>query len=185
MFKEKTLIIFVGVAGSGKSVQGRMLAETLKAHYFSMGDFLRRHLDPVIQEKMLTGELISDDQVIGEIVKEWSKVKTIDEEVIVDGFPRTLVQADWLLSQAEEKRFKITAIINLAASAEIITERLLGRKRPDDHLEAIKLRIKEYNKATLPIIERMKRAGVKIFNIDAERPVDEVHADIIKALSET
>lgn len=178
------MIIFVGVAGSGKSVQGKLLAKTLNANYFSMGEFLRQHLDPTIQKKMLTGELISDDEVIREISEELSKVATIYEEFILDGFPRTLVQVDWLLTQVAQNKLKISAVINLVAPEEIITERLLGRKRPDDHLEAIKIRIREYNKATLPIIERMKQAGVKVFNIDAERSVEVVHSDIIKALSE-
>ncbi len=176
------MIILVGVAGSGKSVQGKLLAREINAKYFSMGEFLRQHVDPTIQKKMLTGELISDQEVIEVVDDELSKVQNNDEEYILDGFPRTVTQADWLLEEVKSGRFKIRGVINLNASPEVIVPRLLDRNRQDDNLIAIKQRMSEYNKLTLPIIDHMKSANIKIFKINAEQTIEKVHADIINSL---
>lgn len=176
------MIIIVGVAGSGKSVQGKLLAKEINAKYFSMGEFLRQHLDPAIQEKMLNGDLISDEKVIEVIDEELSKVKKPDEEYILDGFPRTVVQTDWLLQEVKKKRFSIEGVLNLKAKPEVIVPRLLERKRQDDNLTAINQRMDEYNKLTLPIIDRLKEAGIDIFDIDAEQTVEKVNEAIFSSL---
>lgn len=177
------MIIFVGVAGSGKSIQGKLLAQKIGAKYFSMGEFLRQHVDKSIQDKMLTGELISDSEVIEVVDDALPKVRNPDEEYVLDGFPRTVAQTDWLIEEVKKARFLIRAVINLEAAAETIVPRLLERKRPDDNINAISQRINEYDKFTLPIIEHLKKAKIKVFNINAERPIEEVHQDIISRLS--
>lgn len=172
------MIILIGVAGSGKSVQGKLLAREIDAKYFSMGEFLRLHVDPGIQKKMLTGQLISDQEVINVIDDELSRVKNENEIYILDGFPRTIAQTDWLLNEVKKGRILIDGVINLKASPEVIVPRLLERKRQDDNIATINQRIKEYNKQTLPIIERLKEAKVKIFDINAEQTVENVNRDI-------
>ncbi len=176
------MIILVGVAGAGKSVQGKLLANEIGAKYFSMGEFLRQHLDPTIQQKMLTGELISDDEVIDVVDDELSKVKKPDEEYILDGFPRTVKQAEWLLEEVKKGRFKLDGVLNLKASPEVIVPRLLKRKRPDDNIETINQRMIEYDKLTLPIVDHLKEAKISIFDIDAERSVEDVHQEIMESL---
>ncbi len=176
------MIILVGVAGSGKSVQGKLLAKEINAKYFSMGEFLRQHLDPIIQKKMLTGELISDDEVIDVVDEELSKVKKPNEEYILDGFPRTVIQTKWLLEEVKKKRFNLDGVLNLIASPEVIVPRLLNRKRQDDNIAAINMRMDEYNKLTLPIVDCLKDANIAIFDIDAEKSVEEVHQEIMASL---
>lgn len=176
------MIILVGVAGAGKSVQGKLLAQEISAKYFSMGEFLRQHLDPTIQKKMLTGELISDEEVIEVVDEELSKVKKPDEEYILDGFPRTIKQTEWLLAEVDKHRFNLDGVLNLKASPEVIVPRLLKRKRPDDNIAAINQRMEEYNKLTLPIVDRLKKAKVAIFDIDAEQTVEIVHQEIMRSL---
>ena len=179
------MIIFVGVAGSGKSIQGRLLAQKINAKYFSMGEFLREHVDPNIQQKMLTGELISDDEVISAIDDALPRVSNLDEEYILDGFPRTTAQADWLIKEIERGRFLVKGVIHLKASPEVIVPRLLERKRPDDYIEAINQRINEYKTTILPILERLKEDHIHIYEIDAEQPIDRVNTEILKKLELT
>ena len=174
------MIIFIGVAGSGKSIQGRLLAQTINAKYFSMGEFLRNHVvDPIVKEKMITGELLSDIDVISLIDDALPKEKQYEEEYILDGFPRSIVQADWLIEKVQRKRFSIRGIIHLQATSETIIPRLLERKRPDDNLEAISNRISEYQNTILPILDRLKEVGMKVYDINAEKSIEEVHNDIV------
>jgi adenylate kinase len=177
------MIIFVGVAGSGKSIQGRLLSQKINAKYFSMGEFLRHHVDPSIQNKMLTGELIDDHEAIQVINEDLPKADEDGEEYILDGFPRTITQADWLIEQVKKGRFTIEGVVYLKASPETIVPRLLERKRPDDNIDAIEQRIKEYNELTLPILDHLKKANIKVHDINAELPIEEVHKEIISSLT--
>jgi adenylate kinase len=176
------VIIFVGVAGSGKSIQGRLLAQSINGKYFSLGEYLRSHVDPSIKEKMLTGELIDDQEVINSIDEALPREIFGAEEYILDGFPRTLIQTDWLIDKLKRKRFNVRAVIHLKASPEIIVPRLLERKRPDDNVEAISLRINEYRDTILPILDKMKSVGMKVYDIDGENAIEEVHNDIINTI---
>ena len=176
------MIIFVGVAGSGKSIQGRLLAQKTGAVYFSMGEFLRDHVDSVIQKKMLTGVLISDEEAIKAVDGEFPKVNSGGTEYILDGFPRTTEQANWLIGEIERGRFVVTAVIHLKASAEVIVPRLLERSRPDDYMDAINQRISEYNNTIIPILDRFKQDNVTVFDINAEQPIDDVHKEILNKL---
>ena len=147
-----------------------------------MGEFLREHVDPNIQQKMLTGELIKDEEVISAIDDALPRVSQPDEEYILDGFPRTTIQADWLLKEIDRGRFTIKGVIHLNATPEIIVPRLLERKRPDDYLEAINQRINEYTDTILPILDRLKADHIKTYEINAEQPIDLVNAEIISKL---
>lgn len=71
-------------------------------------------------------------------------------------FPRTIPQVDWLLEQVSEGRFGLTAVFHLAASEEIVRERLIERGRQDDTQEAIDQRFEEYREVTLPILKHFK-----------------------------
>jgi adenylate kinase len=178
------MILLLGVAGSGKSVQGKLIAESLNCEYFSTGEFLRQHVDPEIQKRMLTGALISDDEVIS--ATEDALVNNVHNgEFVLDGFLRTVKQADWLVDEVNQGKLKVTAIINLQASAETIMERLLERNRPDDKIDVIQTRVKEYETAIKPIVSRLSRAGIEVNNVDAGRPIDEVQADIQSILQKS
>lgn len=176
------MIIFVGVAGSGKSIQGRLLAQTINAQYFSLGEYLRQHVDPTIKAKMLTGELINDQEVINSIDEALPKESPNSEEYILDGFPRTLVQTEWLIDKVARKRFSVRGVIHLKASPEVIVPRLLERKRPDDNVDAISQRINEYKETILPILDKLKEVGMKVYEINAEQSIEEVHNEIINSL---
>jgi adenylate kinase len=176
------MIIFVGVAGSGKSVQGKLLAEDLKCSYFSMGEFLRQHFNKDIQAKMLKGELINDDETIEVIDEALNKNKLDFKEFILDGFPRTVPQAQWIIKQITKNRFKLDAVFHLKASADVTIPRLLERHRPDDRISVINKRLREFDDTILPIIKILRDNGVDVYDINAEGTPEFVHAQLMKIL---
>lgn len=171
----------MGVAGSGKSSQGRMLADELGYPWVSTGEFLRMLIAGERRKAMLEGKLLDDSEIIGLIQKIFAMIDT-DNEFILDGFPRTAQQADWLLSQRKHGQLEISAVINLQASEDVVRERLLERGRQDDHHDAIKERFIEYKESILPILEQCKNASVPVFDINGDQSIEAVHSDIETAI---
>lgn len=176
------MIIFLGLAGSGKSVQGKMLATNLNCTYFSMGEFLRQNLPMERLETLNKGELINDNETF-DILEKVLDDKYKQKEFILDGFPRTTYQAEWLIKQIQDNRFKITAVFHLVVSEKVAVDRLLDRHRQDDNMEAIRNRIREYNEAILPIIEKFKASSIRVYDINGERTPEEVDKDIVSNLT--
>lgn len=172
----------MGVAGSGKSVQGRRLADELGLPWLSTGEFLRMLISGERRKAMLKGELIGDHEIIALVQKIFSMIDT-HEEFILDGFPRTPQQADWLLAQVRHKQLKVSAVIHINASEEIVAGRLLGRGRQDDTEDAIKKRFEEYDQAIRPIIAEMKEVAIPVFEIDGEQDIEAVHDSIFEAVT--
>lgn len=175
------MIILMGVAGAGKSMQGKILADEHGYAWISTGEILRVLVTGRRRQEMLEGKLLSDTEMVAILDKVFDLIDT-DQEFVLDGFPRTVVQADWLLEQTRRGRFKLTAVIHLTASQEIVRERLVKRARLDDTDEAISKRFQEYNSVTVPIIEHFKHLGVAICEIDAGSSAREVHDAILKCL---
>lgn len=175
------MIVFMGVAGAGKSRQGRVLADELGLPWLSTGEFLRMLISGEERINMVSGKLLEDDEIIRLVQKVFTVVDT-DEEFILDGFPRTAGQADWLLSQVKHGQLALTAVIHLTASPEVVKTRLLERGRLDDTEEAINARFEEYEQNILPILEQFKAAGARVYDIDGGRSVAEVHDEILAAL---
>jgi adenylate kinase len=176
------VIIFMGVAGAGKSVQGRRLADDMGYPWLSTGEFLRMLISGQRRIDMQAGQLIQDDEIIALVRKIFGVVDT-ENEFVLDGFPRTAAQADWLLSQVKHKQLSMTGVIHLTASKEGVRKRLLKRGRVDDTEEAINQRFREYEEQILIIIEDFRKAGVPVHDINAERSIEKVNADIVKALT--
>lgn len=177
------MIIFMGVAGSGKSMQGRLLADTYGLPWLSTGEFLRMLISGSVRKQMIDGRLLEDSDIITLIQKIFSVVDT-SQEFVLDGFPRTEAQADWLLSQVKYGQLSVTAVIHLNASEDAVKHRLLARGRADDNDAAIHERFMEYQHSILPILERFKRADIPVIDINAEPPSDQVYADITASLSD-
>lgn len=175
------MIILMGVAGAGKSMQGRLFADEHGYAWISTGDLFRVLVTGKRRQQMLEGKLLDDDEVIALIDK---TLKLIDpsKEFLLDGFPRTKKQADWVLEQAKAGRFDLTAIFNLAASPEVVKERLLKRGRQDDTEAAITKRFAEYESTTLPILDYFKQAGAAVYDIDASQDPMIVHDEILKRI---
>jgi adenylate kinase len=176
------MIIFMGVAGSGKSAQGRLLADRLGFPWLSTGEFLRMLISGERRREMLEGKLLDDSEIISLVQKIFRIVDT-EHEFVMDGFPRTVAQADWLLTQRRHGQLDITAVIHLQASEEVVLARLLQRGRQDDQTEVIRERFREYETATQPIIDDLKSHGVPVFEINGEGDIETIHENIVRAIA--
>ncbi len=173
------MIILTGVAGSGKSMQGKMFADEHGYAWISTGEILRVLVTGKRRHEMREGKLLSDSEMIA-ILDTVLNLIDAEQEFVLDGFPRTTNQADWLLEQVHSGRFKLTAVINLDASEEEVRRRLIARGRLDDNEEAISKRFKEYRTVTLPILEYLRKEGVRVGTINAAQGPRAVHDDILK-----
>lgn len=167
----------MGVAGSGKSVQGKTLADHLALPWLSTGEFLRMLIAGDKRRDMIAGKLLDDKEIISLMQKILTMID-VHEEFVLDGFPRTTEQADWLLNQVKHGQLHITGIIHLTADEDTVLERLLGRGRQDDTEEAIRERFEEYEAQVKPILKHFKAANIPVFDIDGDQAPDKVQAVI-------
>ena len=177
------MILFIGVVGAGKSVQGRHLSDLLGFPWISTGEILRQHVVGDMRQRMLKGDLLSDEELY-EVVDPILKELIGKSEIILDGFPRTKAQAQWLQSFLEDNGTQISCIIHLSADEDEVVDRLLKRGRPDDTREVIENRFNEYRTKTMPIISYFGEHGVKILEIDGNGTEDEVKGSITTAVKD-
>jgi adenylate kinase len=205
-------LIFLGPPGAGKGTQAKQVANEYRIAHISTGDMLRQaiaegtELGKLAKSLIDHGNLVPDD-VITEIVKSRLVKKDCSKGFILDGFPRTLPQAEEL-DQFES----IDICIALNISDEIIVKRLVGRRncpycikdfnvyfnppvkdnicdicgkelnrRADDNEDAIKTRLKIYWKETQPLIDYYKNIG-KLFLIDGTGSPEDVLGRIKSSL---
>jgi len=177
---EPKVIIFMGLAGSGKSTQGQILAAYLHCPWVSTGNLLREHnFDAAIQKQMLKGEIIDDSLTLKVLGAELTRLKIDKNQCILDGSPRTLSQAQWLVKEFGDS---ITAVINLKTSEATAKTRLLARHRPDDHEAAIAERFGEYDTKIKPILKYLRDSKIEVFEIDGDQALPAVAGDIVEAL---
>jgi adenylate kinase len=175
------VILLMGIAGSGKGTQGKLLAENQGYELISMGDVVRATATDEQRERMLAGGLLNDQEIIDMIDQVLSGLPDADK-VILDGFPRTIPQAEWLLEQVKTGRFTLDTAFHLVASRAAVKARLLGRARADDNDEAIEKRFDEYERATAPIITWLTDNGITVANINAERTVEAINEELVQYL---
>lgn len=176
------MIIFIGVAGSGKSVQGRLLADELALPWLSTGEFLRMLISGERRKEMLAGKLLEDREIIKLVQKIFALID-VHEEFILDGFPRTVSQADWLLNQHKHNQLDVTAVIHLTVDTQTVLDRLLKRGRQDDSKDAIAERLHEFDEVVRPIIDHFKQANVPVFDIEGDEEVAIIHENIKQAIT--
>lgn len=175
------MIVLMGVAGAGKSMQGRLLSDEMGYAWVSTGEILRVLITGKRRQEMLQGKLLHDYEVI-EILDKIFDLVDVRQQFILDGFPRTVPQADWLMSQSDKERFSLDAVVHLAANEEVVRKRLMSRGRIDDNDDAIKERFTEYQSVTLPILEHFEKEGVPVYTVDASQTPKEVHDQIVAYL---
>lgn len=175
------MILLMGPAGAGKSMQGHKLADEYGLAYISTGEVFRLLITGRRREEMLEGKLLSDSETIHVIDKVLEIIDT-KEQFILDGFPRTKNQVTWMLGEIAAGRFKKPVVIHLEISEDEIRKRLGKRARPDDTEIAITRRYESYEKETRPILDQMREAGIKIIPIDAIGSPIKIHHNIVEAL---
>jgi adenylate kinase len=111
------------------------------------------------------------------------KLNTLDQaKVVLDGYPREMGQAEWLLEKHREGVHKIDMAIVIDVPREESVKRLLLRGREDDTTEAIEERLKIFLGQTIPIIYFVKKEGIPTVNIDGVGTIEEVHERILKEM---
>lgn len=177
------MIVFFGPAGAGKSVQGQMLAARMEWRWLGIGQLLRDTRDPEIHAAMREGKLIPvelSEQVMGEAITGAKDIK----ELILDGFPRELHQAQWLLEHQDEHQRKVDLAVVLEVPREELLKRLAIRGRADDTPEAIDERLSIYRQEIYPILNYLSEQNIPVVHIDGNASVGQVHDRIVAELTD-
>lgn len=175
------MIVFFGPAGAGKSVQGQMLAARHGWRWLSAGQLLRDTHDMEIIREMQTGGLVNPERV-NELMGEALKRATNIDRVIIDGFPRQLSQAKWLIDSQSTHQRSVGLVIVLEVPRSELLKRLEVRGRADDTPEAIDERLKIYRTEMYPILSYFTEKNVNIVHIDGTGTVGQVHDRIVEEL---
>lgn len=205
-------VIFLGPPGAGKGTQAVRVCERLGIPQISTGDILRRAIKNQTATGLAAksyidkGELVPDSVVI-DIVRERLASEDCKNGYLLDGFPRTVPQAEALAGFAD-----IDAVIDIEVSDEKLTERLSGRRvclacggtyhvstlngattcakcgekliqREDDRAETVLSRLAVYHAQTAPLIDFYAQRGL-LKAVDGAQPMDECYGAIMSALGE-
>lgn len=168
----------MGIAGSGKGTQGKLLADARGYKVLSTGELFRKYGSPDQHARMHNGELIGDDETTELFDKALNNLSD-QNRTIIDGYPRSVTQSKWLLAQAATGRFNIQYVLHLQASREAVKDRMHARARADDHEAAIEARFKEYEQTTVPILDYYRSHDIEVVEVNGEQPIHEVHKEII------
>ena len=187
-------IVLLGPPGCGKGTQSKLLVEKDKFVQLSTGDLLRSEtsnsnsdLGKKVKYLMESGELVPDDIVIDIIVKKVEEHK--NKNIVFDGFPRNLKQAEALDLSLENVSIKLDHAILFEIDFKILEERINNRvnetkeseKRMDDNSKTLLNRIEVFKSSTLPIVSYYEEKGI-ISKINGMQMVNEVYAEITKII---
>jgi adenylate kinase len=185
-------ILLLGPQGAGKGTQGRLISEEISIPHIATGDMLRSAmadgspLGRAVRPIYDAGQLVPDDLMI-DLIRERLNQDDTRNGFVLDGFPRTAVQAEALDEMLDEIDRPLNVVLEFQLPEEVSLERLRRRAgeegRVDDTEEAIRTRLRLYHEETEPLIEHY-RTRVILVGIPADRSVEEVFAEIQKALEQ-
>jgi adenylate kinase len=180
----------LGAPGAGKGTQAERLVEKLGIPQISTGDMLRdavsagTEIGVKARDTMDRGDLVPDDVVIG-VAEERLSRSDVREGFILDGFPRTVVQARALDDMLERRGTRLERCVALVIDEEAVIERLLTRAeiegRSDDDEETIRNRMRVYRAQTEPLVAYYRERGV-LAEVDGTGGIDEVEKRVEEAL---
>lgn len=176
-------IVLIGIQGAGKSTQGNLLSEKLKIPYLSTGHIFRElakektKFGRYVKEVMNAGYLIPGKKTLA-IVTEYLKRPEYKDGYIMDGFPRTIAQAESFKDGADK-------VVYLKVSDGQAMERLRfrnGEGREDESPAAVAKRIESFHKFTEPVLDYYRRKGMLI-EVDGEKTIEDINKYILNKLS--
>lgn len=184
-------LILLGPPGAGKGTQAKVLVESYGIPQLSTGDILRSAIQNrtplglAAKEVMDRGDLVSNDIVNG-IVSDRLDADDCKAGFILDGFPRTIGQAEALDGMLAEKGMQLDAVIEMTADADVLVARVINRakesNRPDDNPEVIRKRLEVYKNDTAPLVDYYRKRGL-VRTVDGMEPVEQVTAAIKAAIT--
>jgi|UniRef100_A0A7C3WV38 adenylate kinase len=211
-------IIFLGPPGAGKGTHAKEISSILNIPHISTGDIFRdaiknqTELGMKVKEFLDSGKLVPDE-LVWEVVKDRLNAEDCKNGFILDGFPRTILQAELLDKYLKEKNADLK-VIYLDASDDLVIKRLSSRRvckncgaiynlismppkkegicdicggelyqRSDDYPDVIKKRLETYYRETQPLIDYYKNRGV-MYTISAEKDREEVLQEILKVVKD-
>jgi adenylate kinase len=176
------MIVFFGPAGAGKSVQGQLLAARNGWRWLSSGQLLRDTHDIELIKEMQTGKLVTPERVNELMADALKRAKNISR-VILDGYPRQLSQAKWLVENQPLHERAIALVIVVEVPRAELLKRLEVRGRADDTPEIIDERLRIYRTEMYPVLSYLTEQGVNIAHIDGTGSVGQVHDRIMEELA--
>ncbi len=170
------MILLFGPTGAGKSMQGQMLAVRQGWKWLSTGEMLRASDDPEIIKILKAGDLV-DNELTYKVFDNAVYQAKLDNysKIIVDGFPRTKAQAEWLAQYLKRTGEKIELVVVLEVPETEIMGRLEKRGRMEDTPETIAKRMAIYRQKMYPVLGIFAEQGIKIVHLDGTGTAGEVH----------
>jgi adenylate kinase len=183
-------ILLLGPQGSGKGTQAKLISAHYGIPHIATGEMLReaigngtelgREVEPILER----GELVPDDLMISLIRERLAREDTL-EGFVLDGFPRTMAQAEALDAMLREIGRELSIVFELQLSDDESVARLLRRSqlegRADDTPDAVRRRLELYHQETEPVVEHYRATG-NLVGIHADRSIPDVFKEIQAAL---
>jgi len=185
-------LILFGPPGAGKGTQAQFIVDRYNVVQLSTGDMLRAavaagtELGKMAKAVMDAGDLVADDIIIG-IIGDRIGEPDCANGFILDGFPRTLAQAEGLDRLLADKGLTLDAVVNINVPDEELFARIekraaeTGGTRADDNAETLKNRLKVYHDQTAPVLGYYGEKNM-VDTVDGLQTIDQVTADIVKIL---
>ena len=179
-------IVFIGPPGAGKGTQAALVVGRYGIAHLSTGDMLRAardaqtELGKLADQYMSAGQLVPDE-IILKIVQERLQADDCRRGYLLDGFPRTLAQAEALDRMLSQDGTPLDVVLELRVPEEELFRRLSGRGRADDKPEVIRQRLVAYRQQTEPLLDYYQRRGL-LQTIDGLGTVEEIFQRIQQVL---
>ncbi|MBL7661768.1 adenylate kinase [bacterium] len=180
-------IVFLGAPGAGKGTQAKLLSEHFAIQHISTGDMLRQAvkagtaLGREVQVLMESGKLVPDALMV-KVIAERVALPDCEKGYILDGFPRTVPQAEALAQMLNGAKLTVVHFdVNDAAVAKRLQARRESENRVDDDAAVQLERLRVYREQTAPLINHY-RSKTNLLDIDASGSVEEVFSELLVAL---
>ena len=179
-------LVFIGPPGAGKGTQAERLIEKYKLAHLSTGDMLRAARDAGTEvgkkanEYMSSGQLVPDDVIVA-IIEERLAQPDCQQGYLLDGFPRTIAQAEALDAMLQQKETALDVVLELKVPEEELFNRLAGRGRADDTPDVIRQRLVAYREQTEPLLDYYTKKGL-LKSIDGLGSIDDIFGRVTEIL---